>query len=120
MDSKKGPQGPYTSSAWTDTATCLDTLHVTPGCAFEVATGSKGSGTTYAYSKSSCMASSGGPGYDKVRSIRVFRQEAIFAINLEETCKSRNLESKRHENDRMKTRCAQNGGKVLIIQEQKS
>merc|ERR1711871_1112578 len=49
MDSKNGPRGPYTSSAWTDTADCLDTLHVTPGCGFAVATQPNGKGRQYRY-----------------------------------------------------------------------
>ena len=81
MKGTAGPAGLYTSSGWTDTETCLDTLHVGSGCAFEVATGGGGSGRKYTYTESSCMAWADGPGYDKVRSIRVFEKSSHVAYS---------------------------------------
>merc|ERR1719482_74586 len=75
MKSKKGPKGPYGENGgkWINTANCIDTFHVPEGCAYEVATGQGGTGTKYTFTKSECMNGGGKPGYDKVRSIRVYK-----------------------------------------------
>merc|ERR1719247_2330493 len=75
MKSKNGPKGPYGENGgkWIDTANCIDTFHVPEGCAYEVATGKGGTGTKYTFTKSECMNGRGKPGYDRVRSIRVYK-----------------------------------------------
>lgn len=74
LNSKAGPEGPYAEGGWTNTAHCIDTFITTPGCFFEVATGQDGQGNKYTYKESASMAS--GPGYDRVRSIRVYEASA--------------------------------------------
>lgn len=74
LKSKSGPQGPYTEGGWTNTAGCIDTFITTPGCFFEVATGQDGQGNRYTYKESASMRT--GPGWDKVRSIRVYEASA--------------------------------------------
>merc|ERR1719247_174442 len=73
LNSKGAPVGPYTEGGWVTTATCIDTLHAPAGCHYEVSTSLDGKGTKYTYTESAAMGANGGPGWDKVRSIRVFK-----------------------------------------------
>merc|ERR1719491_2032941 len=86
MNSRNTLAGPYSAppGTWIDTANCIDTLHVSEGCAYEVATSTKGGGRRFAFTESTCMRGGGRPGYDRVRSIRVFTQVQDLARKQEE------------------------------------
>eukprot|EP00928_Gymnodinium_smaydae_P037319 TRINITY_DN2592_c0_g2_i1.p1 TRINITY_DN2592_c0_g2~~TRINITY_DN2592_c0_g2_i1.p1 ORF type:complete len:1121 (-),score=215.79 TRINITY_DN2592_c0_g2_i1:38-3400(-) len=64
-------EGYWTSSEWTDTCHGLDYVRVSEGCGIEVATESGGGGKTHIYT-SDFRADRMEPGYDKIKSIRVF------------------------------------------------
>ena len=58
-------------TGWIDICDCTDFFRVEGDCSIDLATGSGGTGDIYTYSSSVCVGESG-PGYDTVRSIRIY------------------------------------------------
>lgn len=75
LNKQDGRKGPYRGNRWQHTSQKLDTIWLPEGCTAEVAMGYNGEGETRQYGPGGkhCFGSKGGPGYDKVRSIRIWK-----------------------------------------------